>query len=145
MAWVLAGKALQQAFLQVQKMASCSFKSSLRNRHHLQDIHAHSGVVVELLHKPTVYDVPLREKSWMMNLFTGKNLSNIWIMLIVKTRGLTHFMPSMVRDVAAMFVATTHFLIPAGGGWKICLCWSVREAKWAKTSTTVFAIESHMT
>lgn len=72
MAWVLAGKALQQAFLQVQKMARCSFKNSLRNRHHLQDIHAHSGVVVELLHKPTVYDVPLWEKSWMMNLFTGK-------------------------------------------------------------------------
>ena len=28
----------------------------------------------------------------------------------------THFMPSMVRDVAAMLVATTHFLIPGGGG-----------------------------
>lgn len=33
-------------------------------------------------------------------------------------------MPSIVRDVAAMLVATTHFLIPGGGGWKICFCWS---------------------
>lgn len=29
---------------------------------------------------------------------------------------LTHLMPSMVRDVAAMLVATTHFLMPLGAG-----------------------------
>lgn len=32
------------------------------------------------------------------------------------TTGLAHFTPLMVRDVAAMLVATTHFLIPVGGG-----------------------------
>lgn len=54
------------------------FKNSLGNRHHLQDIHAHPGVVVELLHKPAVYDVPLWEDNWMMTLIAGeKNRSNI--------------------------------------------------------------------
>lgn len=58
-----------------------------------------------------------------------------WCSLAVsqRTTGLTHFMPLMVRDVAAMFVATTHFLIPEGGGWKICLCWSA-------TRTTTFSV-----
>lgn len=127
-------KSMSTGRFAASKMASCSFKNSLWNGHHFQDIHAHSGVVVELLHKPTVDDISSQEQSWMSNFFTGKNPINIRIMLIVKpmTRGLTYFMPSMVRDVAAMFVATTHFLIPAGGGWKICLCWSTRKAKSGK-------------
>lgn len=43
-----------------------SFKNSLWNRHHFQDIHTHSRVVPELLHEPTVYDVSLCENNWMM-------------------------------------------------------------------------------
>lgn len=35
---------------------------------------------------------------------------------------MTKMIPSTVSDVSAMFVATTHFLIPSGDLWKILAC-----------------------
>lgn len=103
-------------------------RNSLWYRNHLQDVHAHSRVVVELLHKPTVNDVPgwrKRLKSEIMSWgFSKPEKVNY---------GATYFIPFMVRDVAAMLVATTHFLIPGGGDWKICFCWSV-AAQWHKVA-----------
>lgn len=73
--------------------------------------------MVELLHKATVYDVPLWGKEYDDGMFCVKYLNDIEVIVVyLINAGLTHFMPLMVRDVAAMFVATTHFLIPEGGG-----------------------------
>lgn len=38
---------------------SPAFTRSLRNRHHVQDVHPHVGVVPQLLHKPAVDNVPV--------------------------------------------------------------------------------------
>lgn len=63
----------------------------------------------ELLHKAAVYDVPIREKDDGFNVTVSR-------LQYMKIQDLTYFIPLMVRDVAAMLVATTHFLIPGGGG-----------------------------
>lgn len=50
-------------------------------------------------------------------------------MLVWYCESCFYLIPSIVSEVAAIFVATTHFLTPFGAGWNICLCWSVKKKK----------------
>lgn len=57
----------------------------------------------------------------------SKSSRTFWIIpsvtAFMKDRKL-YLTPSIVRDVAAMFVDTTHFLMPVGAGKNMLFCWS---------------------
>jgi hypothetical protein len=53
----------------------------------------------------------------------------LYTFIFAKPGSTTKYIPSIVRDASAIFVAITHFLEPAGAGSNISDCYSLGKAE----------------